>query len=597
MENEMEVIIGIVAPLGTNRKKFIEHVETGFTKRGYHVEIISLTKSMLDIQCDNSESFKYYYKMQLCNNIRAEITNGFFAFFSSYIITQKRKELYKKGQRKIIFIIDQIKNTVECDILNYIYGLNYIQISLFSNEIERDKELKDKFSRDIDRIKELPTLIIDPDKKYEEIFTESLIEKIKSLGTDILSGYAKEVLPDVSHNLMKKDFEDIHLYKKENKESGQQISKLFHKSHYYFNLDMPQEKIDSELKKFIKQLFGTYNLYPTQDEFGMNLAYQSSVRSNFPGGRHIGAAIISTQGEVLSVASIRAPSKSSNTFLQDELKVTDGYLNYKSKIASWISLLENLNMYDLCWISEAISIDKMKQKTLYLRKTSKKVLYSVIAPSGEKICNKSLSTISDSHLITAENLDEYRSQILKETSEKGHTYSSYQLIQNTDLNEIIKFIGDSLEFHPCTHAEIAAIIDAAKIGISVKKSTLYTTTFPCHLCAKEIINSGINRVVYLEAYPKSKNKELYPNVIDFDPKNRTNLIPFDFYHGIGPKRFAYVYSLQNKDNKDNFPPLIRYQKPKYYREKEKDIHKYVSNRIVNRTDSSLNFLKSLFQDS
>ncbi|HAU0818124.1 TPA: hypothetical protein JBH50_14110, partial [Legionella pneumophila] len=157
------------------------------------------------------------------------------------------------------------------------------------------------------------------------------------------------------------------------------------------------------------------------------------------------------------------------------------------------------------------------------------------------------------------------------------------------------FIQDTLDFHPCTHAEIAAIIDAAKIGVSVRSAILYTTTFPCHLCAKEIINSGINRVVYLEAYPKSKNKELYPNLVDFDPKNKTDLIPFDFYHGIGPKRFIYVYSLKNKSNDDCYPPLMRYEISKYYEQKEKDIIDYVKSILLDENnDSSLLFLKRLF---
>jgi deoxycytidylate deaminase len=53
----------------------------------------------------------------------------------------------------------------------------------------------------------------------------------------------------------------------------------------------------------------------------------------------------------------------------------------------------------------------------------------------------------------------------------------------------------------CTalHAEERAIINAA--GKDLSKSTLYTTTFPCMLCAEKIIHAGIRKVVYVEAYP------------------------------------------------------------------------------------------------
>lgn len=55
----------------------------------------------------------------------------------------------------------------------------------------------------------------------------------------------------------------------------------------------------------------------------------------------------------------------------------------------------------------------------------------------------------------------------------------------------------------CTglHAEQNAIIQAAKFGVSIDGSTLYTTTFPCVTCAKMILNVGVVDVVYEEGYP------------------------------------------------------------------------------------------------
>lgn len=45
------------------------------------------------------------------------------------------------------------------------------------------------------------------------------------------------------------------------------------------------------------------------------------------------------------------------------------------------------------------------------------------------------------------------------------------------------------------HAEIAAIAEAARMGMQIGDSEMYTTYFPCAECAKAIINAGI-RVVY-----------------------------------------------------------------------------------------------------
>ncbi len=51
------------------------------------------------------------------------------------------------------------------------------------------------------------------------------------------------------------------------------------------------------------------------------------------------------------------------------------------------------------------------------------------------------------------------------------------------------------------HAEQNAIIQAAKLGVSIEGATLYCTHQPCVICAKMIVNSGIARIVYVEGYP------------------------------------------------------------------------------------------------
>lgn len=59
-----------------------------------------------------------------------------------------------------------------------------------------------------------------------------------------------------------------------------------------------------------------------------------------------------------------------------------------------------------------------------------------------------------------------------------------------------------------THAEQNAIIQAAKMGISIDGATLYCTHQPCVICSKMIINSGIVRIVYRNGYPDEFSLEL-----------------------------------------------------------------------------------------
>lgn len=60
------------------------------------------------------------------------------------------------------------------------------------------------------------------------------------------------------------------------------------------------------------------------------------------------------------------------------------------------------------------------------------------------------------------------------------------------------------------HAELNAIAQAAKVGVSVDGSTVYCHMVPCYTCAKTIINAGIKKVVALKDYHRSqRTKEVF----------------------------------------------------------------------------------------
>jgi len=50
------------------------------------------------------------------------------------------------------------------------------------------------------------------------------------------------------------------------------------------------------------------------------------------------------------------------------------------------------------------------------------------------------------------------------------------------------------------HAEMNAIIWAAREGISIDGATIYVTLEPCSVCSKNLIASGIKRIVYAKPY-------------------------------------------------------------------------------------------------
>jgi dCMP deaminase len=68
--------------------------------------------------------------------------------------------------------------------------------------------------------------------------------------------------------------------------------------------------------------------------------------------------------------------------------------------------------------------------------------------------------------------------------------------------------GTHHEICYAVHAEQNAIIQAARLGVSIQGATLYCTHQPCVLCAKMIVNAGIVRVVYREGYPDDFSVEM-----------------------------------------------------------------------------------------
>ena len=55
-------------------------------------------------------------------------------------------------------------------------------------------------------------------------------------------------------------------------------------------------------------------------------------------------------------------------------------------------------------------------------------------------------------------------------------------------------------------AEQLAISEAARNGIKLDGSVAYITTFPCHICAKLLVSSGISEIVYDKDYPDELSK-------------------------------------------------------------------------------------------
>jgi len=68
--------------------------------------------------------------------------------------------------------------------------------------------------------------------------------------------------------------------------------------------------------------------------------------------------------------------------------------------------------------------------------------------------------------------------------------------------------GERHELCRGLHGEQNAFLQAALHGTSLKGASLYSTTQPCIICAKMIINAGIKEIVIKGDYPDKMSKDI-----------------------------------------------------------------------------------------
>jgi len=69
-------------------------------------------------------------------------------------------------------------------------------------------------------------------------------------------------------------------------------------------------------------------------------------------------------------------------------------------------------------------------------------------------------------------------------------------------------VGKALDICLCVHAEQNALLSAARHGIAVEGSVLYTTHQPCFSCLKEALQAGVRQMIYLKTWHGAEDDAL-----------------------------------------------------------------------------------------
>lgn len=287
---------------------------------------------------------------------------------------------------------------------------------------------------------------------------------------------------------------------------GQKLEKTLHLADFFVRNDVTMDQRDA-IDRFVKLIHGDKSQTPDRIELGMYAAYAAGLRSACL-SRQVGASIASPSGDILSTGCNDVPAPGGGLYTSRSGKPDFRCVHKEGK---------------KCF------------NDFYKRELQAEI--------GRSISDVLKTQLGDEAPV------ELSSQRM-------------QAVLNAIYGETR--LGSLIEFSRSVHAEMDAITSLARAGgPSLREATLYTTTFPCHSCARHIVAAGIREVYYIEPYEKSMAQQLHDDsiVFEFPPlsikdqeDNSTladseNKVRFLHFEGVAPRLFAELFRADGRKDK------------------------------------------------
>lgn len=105
-----------------------------------------------------------------------------------------------------------------------------------------------------------------------------------------------------------------------------------------------------------------------------------------------------------------------------------------------------------------------------------------------------------------------------------------------DVRDLLRKDARMLDYCRALHAEENAILNLVRSGggIPLESSCIYTTTYPCRLCAKKIATLGVGEHVYFEPYPDPESEAIL----------RNGKVSCKFFEGVTFRAYFRIYGEQ-----------------------------------------------------
>lgn len=317
----------------------------------------------------------------------------------------------------------------------------------------------------------------------------------------------------------------MELDRRESDDDGQRLEQTLHTADYFIRNDATVDRLKREkVKRLLDLIHGDTSVSPTDHEQGMYVAYAAGLRSACL-SRQVGAALADSRGEIISTGCNDVPRAGGGLYGASKEGVDYRCVHHEAQYCFNDHYKKDLQ-------------DQIRRE-----------FEEVIAGWPQELRAK----------LTAADVTKLLDGAYKHTR-----------------------LGSLIEFSRSVHAEMDAIIAAARAGAKgVVGGTLYTTTFPCHSCARHIVAAGIASVYYIEPYEKSLAKDLHADSIAFeveeppsqvDREKPAEHVAFLHFEGVAPRQYQNFFKA-GKRKVDGVGTVLRFDK----RQAEKAVPEYLDN--------------------
>lgn len=261
IEYSPEIILGLVAGVGTDLKKVIQEFKIKISPTKYTVVDIHVSDFVNKKLSNHQDKYKVSIineRIKKCNEFRKKSSRpDAMALLAIAKIYHKRKTAAKK----MIYIINQLKRPEEIKTLRKVYGKNFIVISVYESN-EKRKSLLKKYNKNSD---DKIDLLMKTDTNQEE-------------GT-----------------------------------IGQKTEDTFSDADYFIEMEM----LEKSIRRFTDILFGFVYHTPTKVELNMCYAWSAALRSADL-SRQVGAVLTNEEGDIIATGCNDIPKAMGGMFWEGD---------------------------------------------------------------------------------------------------------------------------------------------------------------------------------------------------------------------------------------------------------------------------------------